>query len=51
MVEERSESRFTWGREKRRLTSLGFELRGDKDERRTWKSVSRQRRRKVAGGG
>jgi hypothetical protein len=29
-VEEHSEARFMWGSEKRRLTSLGVELRGDK---------------------
>jgi hypothetical protein len=36
VVEEQSTARFTWGSEKRRRASLGVELRGDKDERRTW---------------
>jgi hypothetical protein len=40
-----------WGSEKRRRTSLGVELRGDKDERRTWMSVDRLRRREVPVGG
>jgi hypothetical protein len=51
MVEEHSEACFMWGSEKRRLTSLGVELRGDKDERRTWTSIGRQRQREVVDGG
>jgi hypothetical protein len=39
VVEEQSEARFAWGSEKRRQTSLGVEVRSDKDERRTWMSV------------
>jgi hypothetical protein len=49
VVEEQSESRFAWGSEKRRQTSLGVEVRRDKDERRTWTSVDQQGQREVAG--
>jgi hypothetical protein len=50
-VEEQSKACFVQGSEKRRQTSLGVELHGDKDERHMWTLVDRQHRREVVGCG